>query len=91
MLNFPTRAFPSLKLPLPGAAVRLLDDKGAVVATDTTDASGYYELDATAPPGTYTVEVTKNATVYSSGTNSYSTASIKQIRSGYCHRDAAVA
>ena len=80
VLNYPKRTFPVLNIPLAGATVQLLDDKGALIAADTTDSSGYYELDGHAPPGTYTVEVTKLANVYSSSSNSYAQEAVKQLR-----------
>ena len=80
-LNFPNRTSVDLNLPLAGATVQLLDSAGAVVAEDTTDATGYYELDTIAPPGIYTVEVTKNANLYDSSTNSYLPGTVEQVRS----------
>ncbi len=80
VLNFPNRTSPSVTNPLAGATVRLLDDTNTQVATTTTDTSGNYELDGTVPSGTYTVEFSKNANLYSSASNGYSQAPVKQVR-----------
>jgi Carboxypeptidase regulatory-like domain len=80
VLNFPSRTFPSIDLALPGATVQLLDASGTQVAETTTDSSGNYQLNGTVPNGTYTVEFSKDANLYSSASNSYTQAPVKQVR-----------